>query len=222
VLVFAADIPIISIEWTLRKIDGSATRRYVQQQTTRGGFSVSPWRIPGPPLPAGWDFAFDVPPVVTAYAPGYHRLAGIPWPDAGMVLSLTRIAPERDAQLAELRAWREDLEAELRAVSDRNEAIASVRELILLLADECRTLVPDAREGICFDPDSGLVQDAMHSLRAGQGVAPRPQGMQGTSGVAGASQTMPPRPIGASFGPSGPMVPPISIEPVAPERKPPP
>lgn len=157
------DHAVVAIAWTLRRTDGHGTRTFVEQRSgsalnEAGRFYVSPWRVPGPKLPGGWEIATNAKPLVSVYAKGYERLAGIEWEEQGGTVRLKKLGDGADAMLAQLRLWRHDVDATLAAAADRDEGLESSRELARAIVFECRTLVPDARAGICFEPGSDVVR----------------------------------------------------------------
>jgi hypothetical protein len=150
---------VISITWTMRREGGIETRTLVRQKRSgvEGGserFYVSPWRTPAPTL-AGFEVAYDRAPLVRAYARGYRKSADVPW-KGGDAIGMRKLAPGRDAIVAELRSWRRDIDAALASASNREEALDGQWLLVTTLEGECRTLTADLHAGICFTPDSEL------------------------------------------------------------------
>jgi hypothetical protein len=153
---------VVNITWTLRRVDGAGTRRFVQQKRSgvEGGtatFYVSSWRLPAPQLP-GWEVMHDRLPQVRIYAPGYRRLPDMQWEERGTALRMQKLPDTRDALLDELRAWRREIDAELAAGADREEALAGQRELLGQLSEQCGKLTADLHQGICFAPDSEVAR----------------------------------------------------------------
>ena len=153
---------VVRIAWTMRRSDGTpGTRRMVQAKRagiegSGSSFFVSPWRLPGPELP-GWEIDPDAVPLVRVYAPGYRRSAEVRWEEKGAIVSVQKLPASRDAVLAELRAWRGDLDAEL--ARNQSEAdLAAQRPLLAQLAEECKGITPDLRVGICFPADSPVAR----------------------------------------------------------------
>lgn len=193
----AVENAVVQITWALRREGGSATRRLVEQRHSgvEGGtaaFYVTPWQVPGPAAP-GWEIASETPPLVRIYAPGYRRTAEQPWDERGGTIQLQKVPDTKEAVLAELRAWRSDIDAALAAPADRAEALAGQQHLLRRLSHECRTLTADVRPGICFAPGSEVERyvEQLRGLERSMKASPD----AGTFGVAAA------RPGGA--GPAG-------------------
>ncbi len=153
---------LVWIAWTMRRTDGAAgTRRLVQAKRSgvegaANHFYVSPWRLPAPELP-GWEIDADATPRVRIYARGYRRSAEMPWDGKGAVVALQKLPAGRDAALAEMRAMRADLDAEL-ARNSSDADLAAQRPLLEQLAYECREITPDLRAGICYPADSPVAR----------------------------------------------------------------
>jgi len=149
---------ILSITWTLRRSDATPGEQQVVQAksglASGSKFWVSPWRVPGPPV-EGWEIATGATPAVRVYAPGYRHSADIRWAEAGSTVLLQKLPETRDAVIAELTAWKRDIEAAL-AMGDRQAMLALQRPLIASLSHECNKLTPDARGGACFSPGSDV------------------------------------------------------------------
>ncbi len=151
---------VVSIAWTLRRSDATpGALRVVQDIRARSDgsdsqFYVSPWRLPGPAI-AGWEVATDAAPMVRVYAPGYRRSAAVRWEEKGGVVAVERLPPGRDALLAELRAWKRDADSAL-AGGERQAMLALQWPLLSILAQQCKDLTPDLREGICYGEGSDV------------------------------------------------------------------
>ncbi len=158
---------IVNITWTMRPIAAriskqSEVRKRVEQKPanvfgTYGVFYVSPWRTLAHRFP-GWEPVIERPPLVRVYAPGFQHLPNIVWPESGMKLTMEKLPETRDAQVGELRVWRRDFDAEIAANPNREEAFISQEELFRLLNTQCQRITADTRTGICFAPDSEVVQ----------------------------------------------------------------
>lgn len=150
----------VSIAWTLRRGDAKpGTMRVTQSKRASSAgsdsqFYVSPWRLPGPEVP-GWEIATDTAPLIRVYAPGYRRSPEIAWDEKGGLVALEKLPPERDAFLAEMRAAKRDADASL-ALADRATALKLQRALLAMLADQCRALTPDLRQGVCYEESSDV------------------------------------------------------------------
>jgi hypothetical protein len=203
---------VIQVAWTLRQEGGTQARRFVDQRRSgvegdSAGFYVSPWRLPGPQAP-GWEVAYDAPPLVRVYAPGYRKSADARWDEKGGTILLEKVPDTKDAVLGELRAWREDAQAALAAAADRREALAGQQHLLRHLSDQCRTLTVDARDGICLRPDSDVeryVEQLRPAAAVVHGAAARQAGSSFGIGIA-VPPSSAPRPRSAVGG--------FSIEPV--------
>jgi hypothetical protein len=109
----------IAIGWTLRRTDGApGTRRFVNARrigTDQPGieFYVSPFRVPGPKLPPGWEIDPGAEPDVTAYVIGYRVQRVQRWSGMGGTIRLQRLPEGREGTLQYLRAMRADLDREL-------------------------------------------------------------------------------------------------------------
>ena len=165
---------VIAVTWTLRRSDGTpGTLRAVQSKRASSAgsdsqFYVSPWRLPGPGLP-GWEIATDAAPTLQAYAPGYRRSAPMPWGENGATVALEKLPPQREPLLAELRAWKGDVDAAF-AGADRETALALQWPLLYLLQEECRALTPDLRAGVCFGEDSDVARYVQKSIAQGYAI----------------------------------------------------
>ena len=154
-------VGVIWVEWTMHRTDGAAgTRRVVQTMysTTMGssGFSISPWILPGPQV-AGWEIDPSVMPMVRAYVAGYQRSADVRWEEKGGTLNVTKLDGSRDAALAELRAGRREIDAQL-AQGDRAEALVLQEAMFRNFQWQCGTLTPDLQAGLCFDANSDIAR----------------------------------------------------------------
>lgn len=151
----------IAVAWTLRRVDGApGSRRFVHARRIGTdqpdvGFYVSPYRLPGPPLPAGWEINPDVPPDLTIYSAGYRPQRVARWSEAGAIVTIERLPQAREGTLAYLRAVRADLDREL-AVADRESALDGEQVLLSDFAFECGKLVPELRKGLCYEPGSEM------------------------------------------------------------------
>ena len=152
---------VIAVAWTLRRLDGAAgSRRFVHARRIGTDqpeveFYVSPYRLPGPRLPAGWEINPDVPPDLTIYAVGYRPQRVARWSEAGGIVLVERLPEGREGTLAYLRAVRADLDREL-AAGDRESALDGERVLIFDFGSECAKLVPELRKGLCYEPGSEM------------------------------------------------------------------
>ena len=152
----------LSIAWTLRRDDGGATKRFVQQrrlpQSDVAQFWISPWRFPQPG-PPGWSPVPDAKPMVRVYAGGYRALPDVAWGEEGASLTMEALPETRETLLAELRRWRRDIDAE----ANDAQGLASQFLLLRSLNAECNRLTLDARKGICFEPGSEAARLAERS-----------------------------------------------------------
>ena len=153
---------VIGIKWTLRRTNGEAVR--TAWQLKRAGiednpnvFYVSPWRAV-PAQFAGWKPVVEKPPIVRVYVAGYQAMREITWPESGKTLRMRELPNKGPALLKELRGWRSDIDAALAASANREESLGILEELLKLLEDQCRLLLPDVRVGICFAPDAEVTR----------------------------------------------------------------
>jgi hypothetical protein len=152
---------VIAVAWTLRRIDGAqGSRRFVHARRIGTDqpdveFYVSPYRLPGPRLPAGWEINPDVPPDLTIYSVGYRPQRVARWSEAGGIVTIERLPEAREGTLAYLRAVRADLDREL-ALGDRESALEGERVLLSDFSYECGKLVPELRKGLCYEPGSEM------------------------------------------------------------------
>jgi len=152
---------VIWIEWTMRRIDGApGTRRVVQTLPTSSLLEryipVSPWRLPGPQV-AGWEIDPALKPLVRVYVTGYQRSADVRWEEKGGTIAVTRLDGSRESVLAELRARRKDIDAQL-AQGDRAEALALQEPMLANFQFQCARLTPDLRAELCFAVDSDVAR----------------------------------------------------------------
>ena len=158
----------IAIAWTLRRADGSpGTRRFVNARRLGTDqpdiqFYVSPFRLPGPRLPPGWEINPKVEPEVAIYVKGYRPVRVAKWKESGGTIRLEKLPEGRDGALQYLRAIRADLDRDL-AVPDREVAFEGAKQLMFEFHYECGQLTPDLRKGLCFDPDSEMGRAAERS-----------------------------------------------------------
>ncbi|MEP7067623.1 MAG: hypothetical protein ABI789_00220 [Usitatibacter sp.] len=196
---------IAAITWQIRRDDGSAVRRVVEQKRVGSssyvGFWISPWRHPQP-APPGWSIDVDAVPLVRFYAAGYRGQPDMPWTEAGGTVALAPVPATHEGWLGELRRWLRDLDEAL-ARGDRTQAIEEQRPLIWVLAEECKRLTLDARKGICFDPTSdigrlGGIPEAMQWYVAenefGRGDGRKPSHTAPASHIQGISARRAPNP----------------------------
>ncbi|HLX22498.1 MAG TPA: hypothetical protein VKR38_04045, partial [Usitatibacter sp.] len=138
----------------------AGTRRVVQTLSSATmdsrGFAVSPWILPGPQV-TGWEIDPSVMPLVRAYLPGYQRSADVRWDEKGATLSVTRLDGPREAVLAELRARRKEIDAQL-ALGDRAEALVLQEAMFRSFQFQCATLTPDLQADLCFDANSDVAR----------------------------------------------------------------
>ena len=150
---------VLAVAWTLRRIDGApGSRRFVHARRIGTdqpdvAFYVSPYRLPGPRLPAGWEINPDVPADLTIYSVGYRPQRVARWSETGGTVTIERLPEAREGTLAYLRAVRADLDREL-AAGDRESALEGERVLLSDFAYECAKLVPELRKGLCYEPAS--------------------------------------------------------------------
>jgi hypothetical protein len=152
---------VLWIEWTMRRTDGAAgTRRVVQSLPTttlnERYVPVSPWRVPGPQV-AGWEIDPAVKPLVRVYMNGYQRSADVRWDEKGGKITVTKLDGSREAVLAELRARRKDIDAQL-ALGDRAEALALQQAMLANFQFQCGRLTPDLQATLCFASDSDVAR----------------------------------------------------------------
>ena len=152
---------VIAVAWTLKRIDGApGSRRFVHARRIGTDqpdveFYVSPYRLPGPRLPAGWEINPDVPPDLTIYSVGYRPQRVARWSEAGGIVTIERMPEAREGTLAYLRAVRADLDREL-AAGDREIALEGERVLLSDFGYECAKLVPELRRGLCYEAGSEM------------------------------------------------------------------
>lgn len=125
-------------------------------------------------------------PLVRVYAPGYKRLtienrAGA-WSTGGRVLKLTPLASGEAARVAEVKAWKGDIEAVIAASGLRGpDAAFRAHERLLLLFDaECARLEA-APAGLCYGADTpaGRYLVRVKDERARYVVIDQPGGLGG-------------------------------------------
>jgi len=157
----AARSGVIAVAWTLRRVDGApGSRRFVHARRIGTDqpdveFYVSPYRLPGPRLPAGWEINPDVEPELTVYVVGYRVQRVARWNEAGGTVAIERLPEGREGTLAYLRAVRADLDREL-AGGDREIALEGERVLLSDFGYECAKLVPELRKGLCYEAGSEM------------------------------------------------------------------
>jgi len=157
----AARSGVIAVAWTLRRVDGApGSRRFVHARRIGTDqpdveFYVSPYRLPGPRLPAGWEINPDVPPDLTIYSVGYRPQRVARWSEAGGIVTIERMPEAREGTLAYMRAVRADLDREL-AAGDREIALEGERVLLSDFGYECAKLVPELRKGLCYEAGSEM------------------------------------------------------------------
>ena len=149
---------VVAVAWTVRG-PGNVARRFVQQFGVQAGrsevaFAISPWRLPSV-APPGWRLDHEATPIVRVYATGYRMLEDMPWGSSGHKLGMERLPPGIEAELAELRRWRKDIEAELQG-ADNVDAVESQRLLAWTLERECSRLTMDVRSGVCLEPGTPM------------------------------------------------------------------
>jgi hypothetical protein len=157
---------VVWVEWTMRRSDGAKGSRQIVE-TKRSGepystFFVSPWRLPGPRV-AGWEIDPTIDPKIRIYPYGAKRSRLVHWGPEGDKVPVEKVPESREAVLAELRAWRKDIDGQL-AQGNREEALVLQQELLSSFDQQCQALTPDLRLGLCFDADSD-VSRAVYALR---------------------------------------------------------
>ncbi|MEP7244268.1 MAG: hypothetical protein ABI885_11325 [Gammaproteobacteria bacterium] len=186
------------VEWTMRRVEGGADRRKVVQAVgsrfqPNAVFYVSPWRLPGPRV-RGWEIDTAVKPLVRIYPHGGERSAAVRWEEKGGAISVRRTPDTRAARVAELRKWRNDIDAEL-AKGDRVESMELLQPLLDSFDDQCRALTPDLHKELCFDPGSDVGRAIYASTHRTERIE------EGENGLRIVTRTPAPEPTPAPAGP---------------------